>query len=96
MSKTMASMMLALWLCGCASAGSDFAWDNARKITVGMPEAELVSIMGSPPTRIASSGNANSLTWVFASASPLQVGSRFVTFGVTNGKVSAVPDLSHY
>lgn len=45
MRALVAASMLAL-LAGCA--GTDFTYDNARKVRVGMTEAEVARLMGPP------------------------------------------------
>jgi hypothetical protein len=83
-------------LAGCASSGTKFEWDNASKVTVGMTEADLVATMGGRPNAVTTRGNVQGWTWIYVSANPLEVGTRRVSFGLTDGRVTAVPNLSAF
>lgn len=53
-----------LFLGGCA--GVNFDWDDARQVSIGMSQDEVITIMGNP-SHISSYGDGTTLyQWVFA------------------------------
>lgn len=86
-------VVVCVTLAGCASSGTKFEWANASKVQVGMTEADLIAVMGGRPNAVTTRGNVQSWTWIYVSANPLEIGSRRVSFGLTDGRVSAVPNL---
>lgn len=72
---------LALMLCACA--GANFDWEDTERITPGMTEAEVVSILGRPYSR-AQEGRVTVLTWSYAGAFG---GGRAVAFRLVDGRV---------
>lgn len=95
MTRKAAILLAVLTLGGCAASGTAFEWDNARKVTVGMTEADLVRLLGKPNS-VTTRGDMQVWSWVYVSASPLGVSNRHVTFPLKDGKVTAVPNLSTF
>lgn len=93
--KSIFVLALLSLLAGCASAGTSFEWDNARKVSVGMSEAELVALMGKPNS-VATTGDSQQWTWIHVTAGLGGTSSRRVSFGLKNGRVSAVPNLAQF
>lgn len=87
---------LSLVLAGCAASGSKFEWETASRVKVGMTEPELIATMGGRPNAIATAGNIQRWTWIYVNANLLQVGSRRVSFALTDGRVTGVPNLSAF
>ena len=85
-------VFIALTLAGCASAGRSFEWDTARQVKVGMTEAELIAVMGKPNV-VNSHGESQTWVWVYVHS---LTGSRRVSFGLKDGKVASVPNLSTF
>ena len=81
------SLLLATALAGCA--GTPFRFDDARKVKVGMTEKELTALMGSP-YMVTTKGDEQ--IWVWSAATAFGT-SKFVSFPLRDGKVSAVPYL---
>lgn len=71
-----------------ACAGTQFNWDSARQIKVGMAEADVVKLMGKP-NRINSTDAGLQYIWVFANGFTGSV--RTVSTVFNDGKVSAAP-----
>jgi len=88
----LAAIALLLMLAGCASAGRSFEWDTARQVKVGMTEAELIAVMGKPNV-VNSHGESQTWVWVYVHS---LTGSRRVSFGLKDGKVASVPNLSTF
>jgi hypothetical protein len=61
-----------------------------------MTEAELIATMGGRPNAIASNGNVQRWSWIYVNANLLQVGSRRVSFGLSDGRVTGVPNLNAF
>lgn len=79
--------LLGLVLAACA--GSDFDWDQARKIKPGMSEPELVSLMGKPHT-VSTQGERQVWVWVYVGAFS---GSKSVSAILKDGKVAQAPTI---
>ena len=75
-------------LSGCA--GTSFSFDQARNVEVGMTEAEVISIMGSPSS-VFSRGDHQ--MWVWSYANGLTGTSRAVSFKMVDGKVAELPAI---
>lgn len=83
----------ALLLSACASAGTSFDWETARKITVGTTEAELLAIMGKPNS-VVTRGDQQVWSWIYVYSGFMSHGNRHVSFPLKDGKVTAVPNLA--
>lgn len=88
MLKLLTSIAIAAALAGCA--GSNFSYDNARKVEIGMTEAQLVGLMGQPYS-VASRGNEQ--MWIWSHANGFSGSSKAVSFKVIDGKVAEVPKI---
>lgn len=88
-------LIAAIVLAGCATAGTKFEWENARKVTVGMPEDEVVALMGKPNS-VTTRADVQVWTWIYVSAGLGSVGSRRVTFPMKDGRVTAIPNLTQF
>ncbi len=75
-------------LSGCA--GTNFSYDNARKVQVGMTEAKVTQIMGRP-YMVTSRGDEQ--MWVWSRANGFTGSSRAVSFKMKNGVVAEVPAI---
>lgn len=74
-------------LMGCA--GTNFSYDKARQVEVGMTEAELIGLMGSPYSVTSRSG---SQLWIWSHANVFG-SARTVSFEIKDGRVFAVPSI---
>lgn len=79
-----ASLLLAL--SGCA--GTNFTFDQARQVKVGMTASEVTSIMGRP---YAVNSRDGAEIWVWSRANGFTGSSRAVSFTLRNGIVENVP-----
>lgn len=79
-----APVVLALAAC----AGTNFSFDNARQVQVGMTESQVTQIMGAP-YMVTSKGEQQ--IWVWTHVNGLTGGSQSVTFTFKGGKVTTVP-----
>lgn len=86
--KSLLPFFLAAVLTGCA--GTDFTFDEARQVKVGMTESQLTEIMGRPYS-IVSNGEAQ--TWVWSRANGFTGTSRAVSFILKDGVVNSVPTI---
>ncbi|MBJ2345588.1 MULTISPECIES: outer membrane protein assembly factor BamE domain-containing protein [Pseudomonas] len=75
-------------LSGCA--GTDFSYDEARKVQVGMTEEQVVQLMG-PPYSVVS--RADGQMWVWSHANGVTGASRVISFKIKDGKVVEVPPI---
>jgi outer membrane protein assembly factor BamE (lipoprotein component of BamABCDE complex) len=80
----MAAIALALAAC----AGTNFSFDNARQVQVGMTEAQVTQLMGAP-YMVTTKGEQQ--IWVWSHVNGLTGGSQSVTFTFKDGKVTTVP-----
>lgn len=94
--RILRAAVLCAALAGCAASGSKFEWDTASRVKVGMTESELIATMGGRPNAITTQGNVQRWSWIYVNASLLEVGSRRVSFGLTDGRVTGVPNLSAF
>lgn len=83
-----AQLAIVAMLSGCA--GTEFSYDQARRVSVGMTEAEVVAIMG-PPYSVVSRGDGQ--MWVWSHANGLTGSSRAVSFKMQDGRVAEVPNI---
>lgn len=73
-----------------ACAGTNFNWDNARKIKQGMTEQELVALMGKPYMVKSANGE---LTYIWSHANMLDGKVRTVSTVLIDGKVKEAPQI---
>lgn len=88
MRKFVAVAVLAAVLCGCA--GTNFTYDQARQVKVGMTETQVVELMG-PPYSVVS--RADGQMWVWSHANGMTGSSRAVSFRMVDGKVVEIPAI---
>ncbi|TBU75196.1 outer membrane protein assembly factor BamE domain-containing protein [Phytopseudomonas daroniae] len=81
------SVLLAAVLYGCA--GTNFSFDKARQVEVGMTEAQVQQLLGRPYTVVSRGG---SQLWVWSHGNAFG-GSRSVSFEMQNGQVVSVPEI---
>lgn len=75
----------------CAScAGSDFQWDKARQIQVGMSEEQVTTLMG-PPTEART--QTYGLAWSWAYHNPREGSARAVSVVFRDGRVVNGPGV---
>jgi len=86
MMRALVTLLLIAALSGCA--GTNFSYDNARKVQVGMTEAQLIQLMGRP-YMVTTRGNEQ--MWVWSRANGFTGLSRAVSFKMKNGVVSEIP-----
>jgi outer membrane protein assembly factor BamE (lipoprotein component of BamABCDE complex) len=90
----MKATMIAAALCGLLLAGcgygSNFEFDRARQVKVGMTEAELTTLMGKPFS-VTSRGDTQVWVWTYFNA--MTGASQTITFGMKEGTVSFVPAI---
>jgi len=84
----LAAAAAVLVLAGCA--GSNFQWDAARKISVGMTGPEVERLMG-PPNSVRST--ANGMVWVWVHVNTLAGTSRTLSVPFKEGRVTEVPQI---
>ncbi|MBK5400513.1 outer membrane protein assembly factor BamE [Pseudomonas sp. TH39(2020)] len=83
-----AAAILTLVLSGCA--GTDFSYDEARKVKIGMTEDQVTQIMG-PPYSVVS--RADGQMWIWSHANGMTGASRVISFRMVDGKVVEVPPI---
>ncbi len=88
MKKVLALGMAILGLIGCA--GTNFNWDNARQIKEGMPESEMLSLMGKPS---AVKSNPDGLVYVWTHVNSMTGSIKTVSSVVKDGKVVSAPTV---
>lgn len=81
-----ASLLLAL--SGCA--GTNFTFDQARQVKVGMTEEQVTGLMGRPYS-VVTIGDTQ--RWIWSHANGMTGSARTVSFDLKDGKVSAVPAI---
>lgn len=81
------AIFLSLCLAGCA--GTKFSFDDARRVQVGMTEAQLQEILGAPAAVVA---RGDQVVWVWSYADAF-TGSKSVSFVIKDGLVVSVPNL---
>ncbi|MHB0844759.1 outer membrane protein assembly factor BamE domain-containing protein [Stutzerimonas nitrititolerans] len=82
-----ALLLFCVLISGCA--GTNFSYDQARRVQVGMTESEVVRIMGSPYS-VTSRGNEQ--MWVWSHANGFGA-ARAVSFKFADGRVVEVPSI---
>ncbi|WP_444901479.1 hypothetical protein ACJJIG_18605 [Microbulbifer sp. SSSA007] len=88
MKKIIISFALMIVLTGCA--GTKFEFQKARQIEVGMTEAQLTEMMGSPYSVTA---RGEDQIWVWVEVNPITMASKSVSFILRDGKVREVPKI---
>lgn len=83
-----ALIVVAALVAGCA--GTRFSFEDARQVTVGMTEAEVVERLGKP-YMVTSRGDSQ--IWVWSQANGFTGSSQAVTFIFRDGKVVTVPTI---
>lgn len=86
--RALATLLAVTFFAGCA--GTNFSYDKARQVQVGMTEGELIELMGKPYSVIARSG---SQMWVWSYANSLSGSSRAVSYELRDGRVVSVPEI---
>jgi len=57
--------VVAVWLAGCATAGSGkIDWNNARQVKDGMTKKEVTALMGTPYQVVARNDGTQRYVWV--------------------------------
>jgi len=84
--RCIAAFAFCLALTGCA--GTNFDFDQARQVQVGMTAAQVTKIMGSP---YSVTTRAGAEIWIWSRANGLTGSSRAVSFTLRNGVVETVP-----
>ena len=87
MRTIIAIALLAAVLSGCA--GTQFSYDKARTVEVGMSEYEVLHIMGRPYS-VVTRGDEQMWVWSHATA---WGGARAVSFKMKDGKVIETPSI---
>jgi hypothetical protein len=80
--------ILVLVLAGCA--GTNFSYQRASKVTVGMSESEVVSLMGRPYQVISM---PDSERWIWSHANGFSGSAKAMSMEFRGGHVSAVPKI---
>lgn len=88
MKKLILIVTLVAGLAGCA--GTQFNWDDVRKIRVGMTEAELVQAMGSAPNHVSAQADRVIYVWSYANSFS---GVRTASVILKDGKVISAPPV---
>lgn len=86
--KSILTLSVAAILSACA--GTNFSYDQARKVQVGMNESEVVSIMGKPYSVIS---RPDGQVWVWSYANGMSGKSRAVSFLMKDGQVFKTPSI---
>lgn len=81
------SILLAAALYGCA--GTNFSFDKARQVEVGMTEAQVQQLLGRPYS-VVSRGSSQMWVWSHANAFG---GARSISFEMQDGRVASVPEI---
>ncbi|HEL3767624.1 outer membrane protein assembly factor BamE domain-containing protein [Stenotrophomonas maltophilia] len=91
--KRILIICLAIYLlAGCASAGHNFSFNDARKIQTGMSEQEVIRLLG-PPSMVTTKGDTQVWVWSYATAGALSVSSKSVSAVFQDGVVREVPNI---
>jgi len=83
-------LMLVAALAGCA--GTNFNYDNARRVKVGMSQAEVLQIMNKP---YSVTQNGSNEIWVWSRANGFTGSTRAISFILSGGFVVGVPDIPY-
>lgn len=74
-------------LAGCA--GTNFSYDQARRVQLGMTEAEVMQVMGRPYSVVS---RPDGQMWIWSRANAFG-SAKVVSFRLKDGKVVEVPDI---
>ena len=85
------ALVLFLGLSGCGSNRFDF--NQAKLVQVGMTEAELVELLG-PPYAVRGRGPNQTFVWLYAHGVTAKNGA--VSYGLTDGRVTSLPDIREF
>lgn len=86
--RALIAVLALTMLAGCA--GTNFSYDNARQVRVGMTEAELTALMGRP---YSVSARGDEQMWIWSRANGFTGSSRAVSFKLKDGRVVEVPPI---
>lgn len=75
-------------LAGCA--GTNFSFDNARKVQIGMTEPQVTQLMGAPYSVVS---RGDSQMWVWSHANGMTGSAKSVSFEMRDGRVVSVPTI---
>jgi len=81
-------LLLVAAISGCA--GTNFDYDDARQVKIGMTEAQVLELMDKP---YSVTQNGNSEIWVWSRANGFTGSSRAVSFILRDGVVVGVPKI---
>lgn len=88
MKKLSVLLILTAVLLGCA--GTRFSFDSARKITVGMTEANVTDLMGKPYSVVSRGVDQ---IWIWSQANGMTGSHQSISFVMQDGKVKSVPKI---
>lgn len=86
--RALPMLLLVAAVSGCA--GTNFDYDDARQVRIGMTEAQVLDLMDKPYS-VAQNGNAE--IWVWSRANGLTGSVRTVSFILRDGVVIGVPKI---
>lgn len=86
--RKIGTALLTLALAGCA--GTNFSYEKASHVQVGMTEGEVVKIMGRPYQVISM---PDSERWIWSHANGLTGSAKAMSMEFRDGRVSAVPKI---
>lgn len=90
MKKLTTSVLVVLVLAGCA--GKNFNFNNAKNVTIGMPEDELIEVIGRPPDKVSPHDGDKILLWRYSN---FFLGKRkLLSFKLHDGAVSELPGIN--
>lgn len=80
-----------LFLAACA--GTQFSWDQARSIKVGMDKEEVTKIMGSPNQTVSKATGEETWVWVWVTSGLASMNTRSFTISFKEGRVATIPSV---
>ena len=86
--KSVAACLLAMLLVACA--GTNFSFDRARRVQVGMSEADVKKLLGRP-YMVTSTPDSQLWTWSYANG--ITGAHKTLVIPMKDGKVASVPNL---
>lgn len=91
MRNAIASVVAAVLIAGCASAGQKFSIESANTVTNGMTREQVIEVMGSKPSTVTNQGKV--FVWSYAKVGILGgTSSRAVKFQFDDdGKTFGIP-----
>lgn len=81
-------LVAVLLMIGCT--GSNFKYDSARKVEVGMTEDQITQLMGKPYS-VVSKGETQ--IWIWSYVNAFTANSQSVSFIMKDGKVYNIPNI---